>query len=208
MTSYNVKTFNVKTGKDSSSKFESLEISDSVKGNVFLLHNNQKKDRIVYSFTKSRSDFTSGGAKPYKQKGTGRARMGTTRSPLKVGGSVIFGPKPRKVTRKTNKTFFVSVLKQLLLTKIDQSTIYDHFSELEKAKEFASQLNVEKTYLVILDISNSDDVHLFTRIKNIPNLYFNNVNSTIIEDVLRSDEIIYTQTAFNQIFKESEAPAS
>ena len=102
---YKIKSIDVKTKKDKSVQFDSVEIHQNLPQYVYLLHNNQKKTRMVYSFTKSRSDFTSGGAKPYRQKGTGRARMGTNRSPLKVGGSVIFGPKPRFVYRKSNRQF-------------------------------------------------------------------------------------------------------
>jgi large subunit ribosomal protein L4 len=205
MVKYNLNTLNVKTGKSKSTSFDSVEIDENLSGNVYLIHNNQKKDRIVYSFTKNRNDFTSGGAKPFRQKGTGRARMGTTRSPLKVGGAVTFGPKPRVVRRKSNRKFFLSTLRQLLLSKITNSVLLDSHDNVDKVKDFTPQINIEKTYLIVLDITDSKDLHFFTRVKNIPNLYFNNVNSIIVEDVLRADEIIYTASSFQQLFTESEA---
>ena len=205
MANYQVKIKDLKTGKDSSKKFDSIEISKNLKGNTYLLLNNQKKDRVVYSFTKSRSDFTSGGAKPYKQKGTGRARMGTTRSPLKVGGSVIFGPKPRVVRRKSNKLFFSQTIKQLLLSKLNKSTLFNNTETIEKAKDFSKNVDLDKTYLFILNIVKTEDVNLFGRIKNIPNIYFNNVNSILVEDLLRADEVIYSESSFQQLFSEKEA---
>jgi large subunit ribosomal protein L4 len=69
--------------------------------------------------TKTRAEVSYSTKKLYRQKGTGNARMGTNRSPLKRGGSVIFGPKPRIVRRKTNKQFSVDFTKQLLLSKVD-----------------------------------------------------------------------------------------
>ena len=202
---YKINTLNLKTDKTATQGFKSQEVDENLKGNVYLLYNNQKKDRVVYSFTKSRSDFTSGGAKPYKQKGTGRARLGTNRSPLKVGGSVIFGPKPRVVKRKSNKKFFTDTIKQLLLTKLATSSIYQDGASITKAAQFAKKIESDKTYLYVIDITNTDDMHLFSRIKNIPNIYFNNVNSLNVEDILRCDEIIYSDFSFQKIFNEKEA---
>ena len=199
---YKIKSLNVASDKLSDVSFDSQEIGSNIHHNVYLIHNNQKKDRIVYSFTKSRSDFTSGGAKPYRQKGTGRARMGTNRSPLKVGGSVIFGPKPRRVRRKSNAQFLSSNLKQLLLTKVDSSVIFTDFTKVNKVKEVIKHIELDKTYLFVMDVNSSDDIHLFSRIKNIPNIYFNTVNSIVIEDVIRADNVIYSQASFNGCFVE------
>ncbi|MEK9726553.1 MAG: 50S ribosomal protein L4 [Candidatus Margulisiibacteriota bacterium] len=204
MANYKIETKDLKSGKSANQTFDSIEISDNLTGNTYLLMNNQKKDRVVYSFTKSRSDFTSGGAKPYKQKGTGRARLGTNRSPLKVGGSVIFGPKPRIVKRKSNKLFFVNTIKQLLLSKLDQSFLCKNIEVIEKAAAFSKQIDSEKSYLFILNITQAADVNLFNRIKNISNIYFNNVNSIVVEDLIRADEVIYTDASFNQLFSDLE----
>ncbi len=93
----------------------------------------------------------------------------------------------------------------MLLSKITKSVLLDSHDQVDKVKDFTPQINIEKTYLIVLDITDSKDLHFFTRIKNIPNLYFNNVNSIIVEDVLRADVIIYTDSSFKQLFKESEA---
>ena len=202
---YKIKSLNLKSKKSSQVSFDSVDVTPNIKHNTYLIYNNQKKDRIVYSFTKSRSDFTSGGAKPYRQKGTGRARMGTNRSPLKVGGSVIFGPKPRVVRRKSNRQFLSSNLQQLLLTKVESSVIFNEFSNVNKVKDVISHIEIDKTYLFVMDVNSPDDVHLFSRIKNIPNIYFNTVNSIVIEDVLRADELIYSDASFKKCFNQEGA---
>lgn len=199
---YKIKSLDLDSAKTSDVSFESIEVKENIKNNVFLIYNNQKKDRVVYSFTKSRSDFTSGGAKPYRQKGTGRARLGTNRSPLKVGGSVIFGPKPRRVRRKSNDKFLSSNLTQLLLTKIDNSIVFKSCTKINKVKDIVQHIDQEKTYLFLIDVNSAEDIQLFSRIKNIPNLYFNTVNSIVIEDVIRADNVIYTQSSFGGCFNQ------
>lgn len=199
---YQIKTLDLTTNKMAETSFESLEISDNLRHNVFLIYNNQKKDRIVYSFTKSRSDFDSGGKKPFRQKGTGRARQGTSRSPLKVGGSVIFGPKPRNVKRKSNDKFLSSNLTQLLLSKVETSLICKKTTKVTKVKDFIGHIEMDKTYLFVMDVNSSEDIQLFSRIKNIPNIYFNTVNSIVIEDVIRAENIIYSESSFNGCFNQ------
>lgn len=197
---YKIKSLNISTKKETNISFDSIDTTENLPFNIYLLKNNQKKTRVVYSFTKSRSDFTSGGAKPYRQKGTGRARMGTTRSPLKVGGSVIFGPKPRFVYRKSNKQFSNSNLIQLLLTKIETSMVITETSKVEKVKDFSSFVDSDKIYLLLLDLNTSEDVHFFTRIKNLPNIYVNSKNSINTEDLLRADFVFYTESSFDSYF--------
>jgi large subunit ribosomal protein L4 len=197
---YTIEKKDIQSAKTTNHSFDSLDILSNLKKNVYLLYNNQKKSRFVSSFTKSRSDFTSGGAKPYKQKGTGNARQGTRRSPLKVGGSVIFGPKPRLVIRKTNQKFKQDILMQLLLSKLSVSTIYTNSQSVNKVKELNQHIDKTKKYLYIIDTNCTDDLHIFTRTKNLKNLYFNNVNALSVEDILRVDSIIYTDAAFTKCF--------
>ncbi|MGC6367234.1 MAG: 50S ribosomal protein L4 [Candidatus Marinamargulisbacteria bacterium] len=201
MIKYSIQSIDASNGKSSEVNFESIKVSNNLKGNTYLLNNNQKKTRVVYSFTKSRSDFTSGGAKPFRQKGTGRARQGTSRSPLKVGGSVIFGPKPRFVTRKTNKQFKDSTLKQILVSKVSRSKLFTKINTVEKAKSFCEFVDKDKTYLFLIDINNVTDIQFFYRIKNLPNIYFSNLNSINVEDLIRADEVFYTESSFNNVFK-------
>ena len=202
---YNIKSIDITSKKETKLQFDSIEVSDNLSPNTFLLLNNQKKTRIVYSFTKSRSDFTSGGAKPFRQKGTGRARMGTSRSPLKVGGSVIFGPKPRFVFRKSNKQFSSSNIKQLLLSKISNSFLVTKIDQVKKAKEMASIIDNKKIYLLIIDVNTPDDIFFFNRVKNLSNVYVNAKKSLNYEDIIRADELIYTQSSFDSYFSDKES---
>lgn len=201
---YEIKSIDITSKKEGKLKFESINIDENLAPNTFLLLNNQKKTRVVYSFTKSRSDFTSGGAKPYRQKGTGRARMGTTRSPLKVGGSVIFGPKPRFVYRKSNKQFTSTNIKQLLLSKLHNSRLIQKIDQIKKLNEFSSLIDESKVYLLIIDVNVPDDIHFFNRVKNLSNVYVNAKKSLNFEDILRADELIYTQSSFDSYFSEKE----
>jgi large subunit ribosomal protein L4 len=202
MSTYTISSVSTTDTKGQALSFDSVSVSDNLSGNVHLILTTQKNDRFVYANTMNRRDFDSGGAKPYKQKGTGRARQGTSRSPLKVGGAVVFGPKPRRVKRKSNKTFFLSTLKQLLLSKVSESVVLVKDEAIKKAADFSPLVSNKKSYLVIMDVFNSDDVTLFLTIKNLPNLYFNNVHSLNIEDVLRADSIVYTPSAFDGLFKD------
>lgn len=204
MTSYSIQSLNLDSNETSSISIESIDTKSLSGGDLHFALNNQKRTRIVHSSTKSRSDFTSGGAKPYKQKGTGRARMGTTRSPLKVGGAVIFGPKPRVVQRKTNKHYFSRIVKQLLLHKMGESSLYVNTTNVNKAADFSKRLNQDQSYLYILDMCDHNDIRLFCRVKNIPNIYFSSVFSLQIEDILRCDRLIYSSSSFDWLFGEDK----
>ena len=197
-----IEVIDIKKSKATSLSVDVPKKNDNLIFEVSKLINIQKKNRVVLSSTKSRSDFDSGGAKPYKQKGTGRARQGTIRSPLKVGGSVIFGPKPRIVRRKQNSKQRSSVLLSLLSSKISDSQIVDNFNDVKKLSDLNHLIDPSKTYLFILNINDITEVDFFNKIKNLKNVYFNNMHSIYFEDIVRSDKIIYTKSAFNKYFTE------
>ena len=205
---FEINSIDLSTGEKSIKSFKFSPLSENLSSIAFQIYTNQKKNRFVYSFTKSRSDFRSGGAKPYRQKGTGRSRMGTTRSPLKVGGSVIFGPKPRKVLRKTNANFFKSSINQLLKSKLHASTVYTSIDKINVLKDIKKYINPNKTYLFIMNVNFQDDINFFLTIKNLPNIYFNNVNSIVVEDLLRVDNLIYSTSSFDYYFNEDQIGSS
>jgi large subunit ribosomal protein L4 len=93
--------------------------------------------------TKVRSEVRGGGAKPFKQKGTGRARQGSIRSPLQKGGGVTFGPKPRDFSQKVNKKMMLSAVKSVLADKLQAGklTVVDELVSSGKTKEMYSMLN-------------------------------------------------------------------
>jgi large subunit ribosomal protein L4 len=200
MPSISIQTLDLKDNQKSTTSLDYDLKTEKLSSHAWFLNVNQKNNRKVYSSTKSRSDFESGGRKPFKQKGTGRARSGSSRSPLKVGGSVIFGPHPRDVRRKINSRLKLDVLKQILLEKASQSFVLNHVETVTKARQFAMHLDMSKNYLVILDLNSFESVNFFMAVKNIPNLYFNSRNSVVIEDLLNADHVVYTPEVFNSFF--------
>ena len=117
-----------------------LENSERKKKAIGLIHKvylaQLKTARKYNAFTKTRSEVRGGGKKPWKQKGTGQARAGSTRSPLFVGGGVSFGPKPRKVNKKINKKERrLAILSALYLKKKEfkflEETTYEKFDNVK-----------------------------------------------------------------------------
>lgn len=93
--------------------------------------------------TKNKSLVSGGGAKPFKQKGTGRARQGSTRSPLQVGGGVAFGPSPRDYTQKVNKSTMLKAVHSVLADKLQAGklTVVDTIESNGKTKDMFKSLN-------------------------------------------------------------------
>lgn len=151
------------------------------------------------SSSKTRAEVSGGGAKPWKQKGTGRARVGSTRNPSRVHGGVAFGPKPRKyslkVNKKVKKIAKKSVLSQKLLDK--KLIIIDDFSVSSfKTKEFFNILNGfdllnKKTTILLNEIN--DNVILGSR--NIKNIYLSKASSASAGDLLDCDILVLDKNA-------------
>jgi len=100
--------------------------------------------RVSSAHTKTRGEVSGGGKKPWKQKGTGRARHGSTRSPIWVGGGVAFGPRSsRNWSLKINKKAKLTALKSILKDRLDHNSVYQFEAKFDfsKTKEFATLLN-------------------------------------------------------------------
>jgi large subunit ribosomal protein L4 len=153
--------------------------------------------------TKGRSEVRGGGRKPWRQKGTGRARAGTNRSPLWVGGGVVFGPKPRqygirlphKVVRLALKSALsasaqegrVTVLEALSLETPKTKALYEILGNMGFARGKC---------LLILD---QYDENIFISGRNIPNLELRTANALHAYDVLNSDHVIFTKSALEKL---------
>jgi large subunit ribosomal protein L4 len=155
--------------------------------------------------TKTRAEVSGGGRKPWRQKGTGRARAGSNRSPLWRGGGVIFGPKPRDYELKMNRkerrlalrTAFCSRAENLIL--VDQ--LGDEFLPQPKTKEFVSALSrwgVESGEKVLLILSEITE-NLYLSARNIATVKIISATSLNIYDLLVADKIVTTSEALNQI---------
>lgn len=154
--------------------------------------------------TKTRAEVSGGGRKPWKQKGTGRARAGSTRSPLFAGGGVIFGPKPRNyelaMPQKARKLALKSALsareEQLVVVK-DFSTIAEPKTKLVAAA--LKSLNVSGKVLIIADVNAEENKFLSLAGRNIPTLKMILPSNLNVKDLLEADFVIVTESAINEI---------
>lgn len=143
--------------------------------------------------TKTRAEVRGGGRKPWKQKGTGRARAGSNRSPLWKGGGVTFGPKPKDYSQKINRKEWRLSLRLLLLKKQNTILVVDSFNNNSfKTKDFAKtilelgQNPSEKTVIIVPQIEES----LRRASKNLKNIQVLQANCLNIKDLLLSKSII------------------
>jgi large subunit ribosomal protein L4 len=154
--------------------------------------------------TKTRAEVRGGGRKPWRQKGTGRARAGSNRSPLWRGGGVIFGPKPRDYSQKMNRKERRLALRTALLGRVDDLIVVEEFSDKlprPKTKELVSAMKgwgveSESKALLILG-ERSETVYLSAR--NVGNLRLISADNLNVYDLLAADKIVATTSAIAKI---------
>jgi large subunit ribosomal protein L4 len=155
---------------------------------------------------KTRAEVKGGGRKPWKQKGTGRARAGSIRSPLWRGGGVIFGPKPRDYSTKMNRKERRLALRTAFQSRAEEMTVVEDFStnlDQPKTKEMVAALQrwgataTDKVLLIVADMAESENVFLSAR--NIAKLKLISANGLNIFDILHADRIIVTKSAIAKI---------
>lgn len=154
--------------------------------------------------TKTKSEVSGGGRKPWRQKGTGRARAGSNRSPLWRGGGVIFGPKPRQISLKLNKKEKNLALQTLLYNKRNSISIINDLETeitIPKTKTFVTickncGIKLDEKVLLIVSIK-TDSLKLATRnLKNIELISSSNLNTL---SLLKAKQILLTPLAVNNI---------
>ena len=142
--------------------------------------------------TKTKSEVRGGGRKPWKQKGSGRARAGSTRSPLWKGGGVTFGPKPRSFSQKINKKEKRLALLTLLKNKTSNSIIVEGFQEQFKNPktklllDILSNWNIPENCKNLIILENSEP-NILLSARNIPKLKVINADNLNIVDILNAD---------------------
>ncbi len=157
--------------------------------------------------SKTRSEVRGGGKKPWRQKGTGRARAGSIRSPLWEGGGVIFGPKPRDFTKSLPKKVRILALKSALAAKRDELVIVQNFDEIKhgKTKEFASALKqlklTDKKIVLILDHSSADSKKVEQAARNIEGVTVLHVSNLNVRDLLTCHSVLLTEAALEAVNK-------
>ncbi len=154
--------------------------------------------------TKTRSEVRGGGRKPWRQKGTGRARAGSTRSPLMPGGGVVFGPKPRDYSVKMNRKERRLALRTAFQGRLDDLYVVEDFSqELSRPKtrtvlEALQRWGVEASSKVLLILSERDEM-VYLSVRNIPNVKLITAGNLNIFDLLNADAIVTTVSALAKI---------
>ena len=150
---------------------------------------------------KNRSEVRVGGKKPYRQKGTGRARAGTIRSPLWRGGGVTFAARPRDYSKKLNKKMYRAAIKSIFSELVRQNrlvAIEKPVLEKPKTKEIASFLN-EFSLSKVLIIIDELDMNLYLSARNIPNVDVITVREINPVNLLKPQKVAVTSEALKQI---------
>ena len=199
----NVSVYNIE-GKE----VGSIELNDAVFGvevNEHLVHmavvNQLANNRQGTQSAKTRSEVSGGGRKPWRQKGTGHARQGSTRSPQWTGGGVVFAPKPRDYSFKMNKKEKRAALCSALSSKVAESQIIvlDEFKLDEiKTKKFVEVMNNLKASkaLVVLEGENKNVV---LSGRNIPTVKVTATNEINTYDVLKYETLVVTKAAVEKL---------
>ena len=183
---------------------DSVELNDSIFGveiNEHLVHmavlQQLANNRQGTQKAKTRSEVRGGGRKPWRQKGTGHARQGSTRSPQWTGGGVVFAPVPRDYSFKLNKKEKRAALKSALTSRVAENkfVVVDElkFDEI-KTKKFAEvlkNLQVEKALVVLNDM----DKNVIKSAANIPTVKTAQTNELNVFDVLKYDTVVVTKSA-------------
>jgi large subunit ribosomal protein L4 len=151
--------------------------------------------------TKTRGEVRGGGRKPYRQKGTGRARQGSTRAPQFTGGGVVHGPQPRDYSQRTPKKMIAAALRGALSDRARNGRIHA-ITELvsgqtpstKSAKVFLASLTDRKQVLVV--IGRSDEAGVKS-VRNLPGVHILSPDQLNTYDVLRADDVVFSVEALN-----------
>jgi large subunit ribosomal protein L4 len=186
-----------------------LENFERKKKSIGLIHKvylaQLKSSRKYTACTKTKSEVRGGGKKPWRQKGTGQARAGSTRSPLWVGGGVSFGPKPRTVSKQINtKERRLAILSAIYLKKkelvfLDEG-IYDEFSNIKTKNilSLLSNLRIKTTSRILFVLTKPNhDFWLATR--NLKNIQVTTATSLNIEQILKTNHILLSNQGLELI---------
>ena len=182
----------------------SMELNDAVFGvevNEHLVHmavlQQLANKRQGTQKAKTRSEVSGGGRKPWRQKGTGHARQGSTRSPQWKGGGVVFAPTPRDYSFKLNKKEKRAALKSALTSRVNESkfiVIDDLKLDEVKTKKMAGALkalNAEKALIVLKE----DNANVVLSARNIPTVKVSYINTINVYDILKYNTLVLSKDA-------------
>jgi len=196
-----------KTGE----KIKTLKLSDSfdvtVSDKLITKYINYLRNalRFPVANTKNRGDVSGGGKKPYKQKGTGNARAGSSRSPLWVGGGVTFGPTSdrnfaQRINSKEKKRAILSIISSFIKDKNAVAVESFDFSEpkTKKALEILEKLNTEGKVSVIVSYSEQNTI---LSLRNAAGIHVMTPNMLNILNLISSDKVVISEKALEEISK-------
>ncbi len=198
----NVKVFNM-----SGSEVGTIDLNDNifaVEVNTHVMHQavvqylaNQRQGT---QSALTRAEVRGGGRKPWRQKGTGRARQGSIRSPQWTGGGVVFAPKPRDYSFKLNKKVKRLALKSALSTKVNENKliVVDKITVNAKTKEMAKVMDSLKAGKALIVLEDGNDNAVLAA-RNIPTVKTASVGTINVYDILKYDALVVTQDAVKKI---------
>ena len=185
-----------------------IDLNDAVFGvepNEHLVHmavvQQLANNRQGTQKAKTRSEVSGGGRKPWRQKGTGHARQGSTRSPQWTGGGVVFAPVPRDYSFKLNKKEKRAALKSVLSSRVAENKliVVDEFKLDEiKTKKFQAVMDNLKVTKALVVLSEMDQ-NVILSARNIPNVETAQVNTINVYDILKGDTLVLTKDAVAKI---------
>ncbi len=188
-----------------------LKLSGNVFGiepNIHVMHLALKRQlnnaRQGSANTKTRAEVSGGGRKPWKQKGTGRARAGSLRSPLFAGGGVVFGPKPRSYETNLPKKVRQLAIRSALSSRVENTIVIEDFSGLNAPKtkdmvKLLKDINAEGKILVIANTKADENKNLELSARNLPNVKLLLPTNLNVKDLIEANCVVITKAAINDI---------
>lgn len=199
---------NVKVYNKEGAAVGSIDLNDSIFGvevNSHLMHlavvSQLANKRQGTQSAKTRSEVSGGGRKPWKQKGTGHARQGSSRSPQWTGGGVVFAPKPRDYSVQMNKKEKAGAIKSALTSRVAEDKIFvmeDLAFDQKKTKQIQNMLNklaVDKALIVTAD----KDENVILSARNIQNVRTVTSNAINVYDILKYSNLVISKDAVAKI---------
>ena len=177
-----------------------------VQANIALMHQvvvgQQAAARRGTHDTKTRGEVSGGGKKPYRQKGTGRARQGSTRSPQFAGGGVAHGPTPRKYDQRTPKKMKAAALRGALSdrARADRVHVIESFvdGDVPSTRDALAALGAATKARKVLVVLDRDDIVGFKSLRNIPSVHVLDAGQLNTYDVLVADAVVFTKEALDE----------
>lgn len=209
MSDFNLKVYNLE-GQEKGLATLSGELF-GLEPNKYVMHEvltaELAASRAGTASTKTRGEVSGGGRKPFRQKGTGRARQGSTRAPHMVGGGVVHGPKPRSYEKKVNKKVRKLALRSALAARIqsgDVIVLEDYLLETPKTKTFVTftekvEILNDKKLFIINDYLDDADWNLYLSVRNVEKTEILDPRELSVYALLKYNKVIITKEALATI---------